>query len=307
MDWGVHLPHLGRQATRRNLIDFAQHAEGLGYHSAWVSDHIAWPGEVRSKYPYSDDGSFAPPPDMPWLDPIGTLFFVAGCTERIHLGTTVLILGYRPAVLTAKAISSLDSVSDGRVILGVGVGWMREEFDVLGMPYDHRGKRADEMLQLFAELFAKDQPRWSGEYYQVPMIGFEPKPIHRRVPVWVGGDTDPAFRRTVRFGDGFHAAFQPIAEVQAAWTAIHEVASEAGRDLSSQPLRLSVRLYLDPASSMPSAKSIAGSKEQMVDTIGAWQAIGVDHILLDPVAPGGFSARRQAIESFMTDVAPSAG
>lgn len=301
MDWGVHLPHLGRQATRRNLIDFAQHAESLGYHSAWVSDHIAWPAEIRSKYPYSDDGSFAPAPDMPWLDPIGTMFFVAGCTERIRLGTTVLILGYRPPVLMAKAISSLDSVSEGRVILGVGVGWMREEFDVLGMPFDHRGQRADEVLRLLTELFTKDQPSWSGEYYHLPPVGFEPKPVNRRVPVWVGGDTAPAFRRTARFADGFHAAFQSTAEVQAAWKMIRELALEGGRDPSS--LRLSVRLYLDPSSSMPPAKSIAGSREQMRDTIGAWQAIGVDHILLDPVAPGGFPGRRQAIESFMTDVA----
>ena len=121
--------------------------------------------------------------------------------------------------------------------------------------------------------------------------------------MWVGGDTEPAFRRVARFGDAFHAAFQPIDEVQASWARIGELAAEAGRDRSS--LRLSVRLYLDPASSMPPAKSIAGSKEQMLDTIGAWQAIGVDHILLDPVAPGGFAARRQAIETFMTDVAAS--
>jgi probable F420-dependent oxidoreductase len=300
MDWGVHLPHLGRQATRRNLIDFAQHAESLGYHSAWVSDHIAWPRDIESKYPYSDDGSFAAAPDMPWLDPIGTMFFVAGCTERIRLGTTVLILGYRPPVQTAKAISSLDTVSEGRVILGVGVGWMREEFEILGMPFGHRGKRADELLGLFAELFSNDEPKWSGEYYQVPPIGFEPKPVNRRVPVWVGGDTERAFRRVARFGDAFHAAFQPVAEVETAWKQVCELAAHAGRDPSS--LRLSVRLYLDPASSMPAAKSIAGSNEQMRDTIGAWQAIGVDHILLDPVAPGGFPARRQAIESFMTDV-----
>ncbi|MBO0727812.1 MAG: LLM class F420-dependent oxidoreductase [Acidimicrobiaceae bacterium] len=303
MDWGVHLPHLGRQATRRNLIDFAQHAENLGYHSAWVSDHIAWPRAIESKYPYSEDGSFAASPDMPWLDPLGTMFFVAGCTERIRLGTTVLILGYRPAVLTAKAISSLDSVSEGRVILGVGVGWMREEFEILGMPFDHRGKRADELLQLFAELFSNDEPTWSGEYYNVPQIGFAPKPVNRGVPVWVGGDTEPAFRRAARFGDAFHAAFQPVAEVHAAWKRVCELAADAGRDPAS--LRLSVRLYLDPASSMPAATSIAGSKEQMLDTVGGWQAIGVDHILLDPVAPGGYAARRQAMETFMTDVAAS--
>ena len=106
----------------------------FGFHSGWVSDHVAWPSTIASHYPYSDDGSFAPPVDMPWLDPIGTLFFIAGCTETLKLGSTVLILGYRPPVLTAKAIASLDHLSEGHVILGVGVGWIREEFTVLGMP-----------------------------------------------------------------------------------------------------------------------------------------------------------------------------
>jgi probable F420-dependent oxidoreductase len=239
---------------------------------------------------------------MPWLDPIGTLFFVAGCTERLKLGPTVLILGYRPPVHTAKAIASLDVMSEGRVILGVGVGWMREEFEVLGMPYDHRGKRADEQLALFERFFVDVEPSFHGEYYDVPAVGFEPKPFNGRVPIWVGGDSEPAFRRAVRFGDGFHAAFQTVGDVEAAWTRIGELCSEAGRDRGE--LRLSVRLYLDPNQSMPEAKSIGGSTEQMVDTVGRWQGIGVDHILLDPVAPGGFPGRMSAIESFMTEVAP---
>lgn len=302
MDWGIHLPHLGRQATRRNLIEFAQHAEQLGFHSGWVSDHVAWPGRIDSAYPYTDDGSFAPPPDMPWLDPIGTMFFVAACTETLKLGPTVLILGYRPPVLTAKAIASLDHLSEGRVILGVGVGWMREEFEVLGMPYDQRGKRADEQLELFRRFFAEDSPSFSGEYYDVPEVGFEPKPRDRSVPIWVGGDSEATFRRIARFGDAFHAAFQPLATVEASWARVRHHVIEAGRDPSS--VRLSIRLYLDPAGSMPSAKSLAGSNDEMVDTIGRWADIGVDHILLDPVAPGGVTGRRAAMEAFMVDVAP---
>lgn len=302
MQYGIHLPHLGRQATRSNLIEFAQHAEQLGFHSGWVSDHVAWPKDIASRYPYTDDGSFAPPIDMPWLDPIGTLFFVAGVTETLQLGTTVLILGYRPPVLTAKAIASLDHLSGGRVLLGVGVGWMREEFEVLGMPYDHRGARADEQLALFRSLFTEDEPSFSGEYYEVPTVGFEPKPA-RPVPIWVGGDSEPAFRRVARGGDVFHAAFQPVDVVAASWARIAEMAAEEGRDPGS--VGLSVRLYLDPAGSMPATKSIAGSADEMVDTIGQWADIGVQHILLDPVAPGGFDGRRAAMERFMVDVAPS--
>jgi alkanesulfonate monooxygenase SsuD/methylene tetrahydromethanopterin reductase-like flavin-dependent oxidoreductase (luciferase family) len=148
MDWGIHLPHLGKQASGKALVSFAQRAEALGFHSGWVSDHIAWPRDIESRYPYTPDGAFPAAPDLPWLDPLGTLFFVAGCTTTLKLGTTVLILGYRPPVQTAKAIASLDVVSDGRVILGVGVGWMREEFEVLGMPFDHRGRRVDEQLSI---------------------------------------------------------------------------------------------------------------------------------------------------------------
>jgi probable F420-dependent oxidoreductase len=304
MDWGIHLPHLGRQGTRRGLIDFAQHAEALGFHSGWVSDHVAWPRAIASRYPYTDDGSFAPAPDMPWLDPIGTMFFVAGCTERMLLGSTVLILGYRPPVLTAKAIASLDVVSGGRAILGVGVGWMREEFEVLGMPFDHRGRRADEQLELFATLFRDEFPSHHGAFYDVPEIGFAPKPVRGRVPIWVGGDTEPAFRRVARHGDAWHAAFQPLDEVAAGWRRVGELCEDAGREPSA--VRLSVRLYLDPERSMAAAKSIAGSPSEMVDTIGSWAAIGVDHILLDPVAPGGLDGRRAAMERFMTEVAPQA-
>ncbi len=304
MDWGIHLPHLGRQGTRQGLIDFAQQAESLGFHSAWVSDHVAWPREIASKYPYTDDGSFAPAPDMPWLDPIGTMFFVAGCTERILLGSTVLILGYRPPVLTAKAIASLDVVSGGRAILGVGVGWMREEFAVLGMPFDHRGRRADEQLELFEALFGEPFPSYHGEFYDVPEIGFAPKPVNGRVPIWVGGDTEPAWQRVARHGDAWHAAFQPLDEVAAGWGRVGELCAEAGRDPAA--VRMSVRLYLDPEGSMPASKSIAGPPGQMIDTIGEWASIGVDHILLDPVAPGGLDGRRAAMERFMTEVAPSA-
>jgi probable F420-dependent oxidoreductase len=305
IDWGIHLPHLGRQATREGLIRFAQKADQLGFHSGWVSDHVAWPRDITSKYPYTDDGSFPPPPDMSWLDPIGTMFFVAGVTENLKLGPTVLVLGYRLPVVTAKAIASLDVLSGGRVILGVGVGWMREEFEVLGMPFDHRGKRADEQLELFLELFTEDHPSYQGTYYQIPEIGFEPKPAQAKVPVWVGGDTEPAFKRVVRYGDAFHAAFEPIDNVERGWARIGELCDEAGRDRNE--LTLSIRLYLDPASQMPAKKSIAGSPEQMLDTIGRWRDIGVSHILLDPVTRGGVDGRIEAMEAFMADVAAKAG
>jgi alkanesulfonate monooxygenase SsuD/methylene tetrahydromethanopterin reductase-like flavin-dependent oxidoreductase (luciferase family) len=173
---------------------------------------------------------------------------------------------------------------------------------VLGMPYDHRGKRADEQLELFRTFFADPAPSFAGEFYDVPQVGFEPKPVNRAVPIWVGGDSEAAFRRLARFGDALHAAFQPLTTVEANWARAREAVAAEGRDPAS--VRLSIRLYLDPERSMPAEKSIAGSPAEMLDTVGGWQAIGVDHILLDPVAPGGLSGRRAAMERFMVDVAP---
>lgn len=303
MDIGVHLPQLGRGATRSALKEFCAEAERLGVHSGWVSDHIAWPADISSKYPYTDDGSFPAPNSMAWLEPIGTLLFVAAITEKMMLGQTVLIMGYRPPVQTAKLIATLDVLSEGRAILGAGIGWMREEFEVLGMPFDHRGKRADEQLEIFEKLFTHETPTYDGEYYSFPPIKFEPKPVQARIPVWIGGASEPAYRRTARFGDCFHAAFEPVDRVAEEWERVLELTAEAGR--SASDMQLSIRLYLDPASNMKPALSIAGSAEQMIDTMSQWKAIGADHILVDITAPGGPSARLEAMQAFMTDVVPN--
>ena len=305
MDIGVHLPQLGRGATRSALKTFCAEAERLGVHSGWVSDHIAWPTDIESKYPYTDDGSFPAPNSMAWLDPIGTLLFVAGITEKMMLGQTVLIMGYRPPVQTAKLMATLDVLSEGRAILGAGIGWMREEFEVLGMPYDNRGKRADEQLEIFHELFTADSPSYDGQFYSFPEIKFEPKPVQEHMPVWIGGASEPAFRRTARFGDCFHAAFEPIETVEAEWKRVQELTVEAGRSLDE--MQLSIRLYLDPASAMRPELSIAGSAEQMTETASKWATIGVDHILVDITAPGGPDARLEAMQAFMTDVVPNIG
>lgn len=303
MQYGVHLPQLGRTADRKTLIEWAEEADRLGLHSGWVSDHVAWPREIESKYPYTDDGSFPGGFDMPWLDPLGTLMFVAARTERLKLGTTVLILGYRPPVLTAKFWASLDVLSEGRTLLGVGVGWMKEEFDVLGMPFDHRGARGDEQLEVFDRLFSSANPTFDGRFYQFPEIGFSPKPVQSPVPIWVGGNSDAAFRRTARYGHCFHAAFQKRDTVVEEWAAVRSACEAIGRDPGE--VELSIRLYLDPDSRMEPAKSIQGSADQMAATVGEWAAIGVDHILVDVVAGGGPQGRLDALRTFMTDVAPS--
>jgi len=302
MDWGAHLPHLGRRIDHGTLRNFAQEAERLGCHSLWSSDHICWPASILSKYPYTDDGSFGPDTDMGWLDAISTLTFVAACTETVRLGTSVLILPYRQPVQTAKQIASLDVLSGGRTILGVGVGWMAEEAAVLGMPWDRRGARADEQLEIFERLFGEPAPSFQGEHYSFPEVGFEPKPIQQPLPVWVGGSSPAAFRRVARFGQGFHAAFQAPEVVRAEWESAQAECEAIGRDPAE--LTLSLRIYLDPAQAMPKEQSLGGSKNEMLEMIAGLQDIGVSHLLLDPVARGGVPARLDALRAFMEDVAP---
>jgi len=302
MEFGVHLPQLGRNVAREPLIDFARAIEGAGYASGWVSDHVCWPAEIASKYPYTEDGSFAPAPDMGWLDPIGTQLFVAGVTTTLRLGFTVLILPYRQPVATAKQLATLDVLSNGRLILGCGIGWMAEEAAILGMPWDRRGARTNEQLELFELLFQDPSPRFDGEFYQLPEVGFEPKPVQSPVPVWVGGNTDAAYRRAARYGSGLHAAFEPREVVSDAWQQVLRHTGALGRDPAA--MTLSVRLYLDAVGSMESAKSIAGSTAEMQDQVAAWRGIGVSHLVLDPVARGGIEGRRDAVLAFAESVMP---
>ena len=193
-------------------------------------------------------------------------------------------------------------MSEGRLILGVGVGWMREEAEVLGMPWDNRGKRSDEQLEIFETLFNDETPSYSGDFYSFPEVRFEPKPVQKPVPVWVGGNSKAAFRRTARFGHAFHAAFEPLAIVKDEWRQIREECEAIGREPES--LDLSLRMFLDPDETMEPFKSIAGSPDQMVDTISQVQEIGVSHILVDPVARGGVEGRLEALSEFMTNIAP---
>ena len=223
-------------------------------HSVWVSDHITWPERIESPYPYTEDGVWpSRDPHTPRLDAIGTLLFVAGFTQRVQLGSTVLILGYRPPVQTAKLWATLDAVSGGRAILGVGVGWMREEFETLGMPFDHRGARADEQLEVFEALFTQESPSYEGRFYRFPPVGFEPKPLGGRIPIWVGGDSQAALRRAARYGDALHAAHRSVQEVAQQWTDVRRYCEELGRDPADLQLSVRLRLDFDGVSDRPNA------------------------------------------------------
>ena len=180
MEFGLSLPSRGATTTTDNLRLLAQHAETVGLDSIWVSDHIIVPQQIESFYPYDPNGAFPAAPEQDYYEPLTTLTYLAACTTRVQLGTSVLILPYRNALLTAKIVSTLDTLSGGRVILGVGVGWMEEEFVALGLDtFRQRGAVSDEYIRVFRTLWTDDAPSFNGEHVRFDNIGFAPRPVRR--------------------------------------------------------------------------------------------------------------------------------
>jgi probable F420-dependent oxidoreductase len=184
------------------LLPIAQRADELGYDSVWISEHLVFPSEVASRYPY--DPAVGPPsPSTPLFDPLLTLAHLAALTQRIQLGTAVYVLPLRHPVVAAKLAATLDVLSGGRAILGVGAGWLEEEFDVIGAPWDHRGSRMEESLQIMRRLWTEPRVAHQGDFYSFDEVGFEPKPARAPVPILIGGETPAALGRAARCGDGW--------------------------------------------------------------------------------------------------------
>ena len=308
--FGTSMPSRGDTASPENLRTLAQRAESLGFDSVWVSDHIILPRKVDSFYPYAADGVATFRPDEDYYDPLATLNFLAGCTQKIRLGTHVLILPYRNPVVTAKMLSTLDVLSGGRVILGAGVGWMEEEFQALGLDtYAQRGAVTDEYIQLFKELWTKDEPEFQGEHYQLSGMGFMPKPVQKpHPPIWIGGHTNPAIRRAAEYGDGWMpiglrppAILEPE-ELAEKIARLRRLTVRAGRPEDAVSLCFSTGVTFDDS---PGAtrRMMSGRAEQIATDLRQYQDLGVRNFILG--FPGdSVAALDEAMEQFSKQVMP---
>jgi probable F420-dependent oxidoreductase len=196
----------------------------------------------ESRYPYSPDGRIAVPADADWLDPLVTLSFVAAATKRIGLATGVLLLPEHNPVLLAKQAASVDVLSGGRLTLGVGVGWSREEFEALGVPFARRGRRADEYLQAMRTLWREDLASFEGEFVSFDHVRVNPKPLRdRKIPIVIGGNSDAALRRVANFGDGWYGFnLSGVEEVQQRIATLKRLCQERGRELGELQLSVAV-------------------------------------------------------------------
>jgi len=290
---GFHLPQVGPLATRENMRLAAQTVEELGFDSLWVSEHIVVPRKSATRYPGSASGQFPVPPDMPFLEPISTLLFVAGCTERVQLGTSICVLPCRNPVIVAKELATLDVLSGGRLIFGAGVGWWAEEFAMLGVPFQQRGARTDEYIQLIKKLWTEDNPSFRGRFWQIEEVGFAPKPLQKpHPPIWVGAWTEPGLRRAGRLGDAWHAAWTPPELLAQMFARVQAYAREAGRD--PKTIELTLRASL----------TATEDSQRTIERLKSYQEVGVSHLVLE-MWVGSVEQFRQALERFSREVRPA--
>ncbi|MCI0549155.1 MAG: LLM class F420-dependent oxidoreductase [Candidatus Rokubacteria bacterium] len=281
MKIGCHLPMFGPVATRENVLGFARRMEALGFDSLWASDHVVVPQRIRSRYPYNEQGQFPLPPDSHFLEPLTLLALVGAVTERVSLGTTVLVLPHRHPVLAAKMLASLDHLTGGRVILGAGVGWMREEIELLGAPFERRGAWSDEAIRVMRACWAEDRPRHHGEFFSFEEIGLFPKPLRRDIPIWIGGHTERALRRVVELGDGWHAAFPTLAGLGDGIDTLRAECARRGRAFGELHVSVRAGLSIRPSPLGPDRRLLQGSAEEIARDLEALERLGVGTVLLE--------------------------
>jgi len=286
MKIGVWIPNCRHLATPEIIKTTAVRAEALGYDSVWVSDHVV--------VPHANVVNFG----ETIFDPLITLGVVAGATRRVQLGTTVLIIPYRNAVVTAKMISSLDALSGGRVLFGIGAGWVAAESAMLGLPFKERGAMTDEYLRAMQELWTSRRPAFNGAYTQFSDLVFEPKPTQKpHPPIWVGGHSKAALRRTAEFGAAWHPINRPVEELRASQAEIARLCQARGRaNVPALTLRNDVRIVRPGESAPKSAHAgrvLAGSPADLVEQIGELAAIGVEHLVCEFLAADGRELEEQ--------------
>jgi probable F420-dependent oxidoreductase len=303
MEFGCHLPVFGPAATRAGLLTFAREMEGLGYDSLWASDHIVIPHTIRSRYPYSDTGQFPLAADATFLEPLTALAMVAGVTERVKLGTTVIVLPHRHPVLAAKMLSTLDHLSGGRVILGAGVGWMREEIELLGAPFDERGAWSDEAIRIMRACWRDERTRFHGRYFSFDDIGCFPKPVRGDIPIWMGGHSKPALRRIVALADGWHAAFPTAAGLEAGLSALREECARQKRPFDELSITLRAGLAIRTSPGGPDRRALQGTPEEIVADLRAFKALGVTHVLME-ASYRDLGQMTRTFEAFARDIRP---
>lgn len=303
MKLGFGLPVVGAWATPDNQVRVAQHAEALGYHSLWVLQRLLYALAPQNDYP--------PMPGQPWprafesvADPTVSLAYVAGVTRRIRLGTSVLIMPYYSPILMAKQLATLDRLSGGRLDVGLGIGWSKDEYEASGVPFSARGRRGDEFIRCLKALWTEDVVEFAGEFYRVPRSKVEPKPVQKpHPPITIGGYGPSVVRRAVTLGDGFSGGNTPLDQVAPLVKQIREAADAAGRDPKTLHIVCRGSFVLHGAPQGRDRRALWGNLDEIREDIRRYAGLGLTELFLE----GNFSLADQPVEralDLMATLAP---
>jgi probable F420-dependent oxidoreductase len=289
MRYGFYLPTRGHTAEPDALETLVSRGEALGFSSTMIADHIVFPVKIASKYPYTADGRFPGHGDA--LEQLSLMAFVAAKTRSLRLVTSVMILPYRNPVFTAKALATIDVLSRGRVTVGVGVGWLEEEFRALGAAdFARRGAVSDEYLRIFKTLWTTSPASFKGEFYQFDEIQCLPHPVQKpHPPIWIGGHSKAALRRAARFGDGWHPVGAnpavPLgpADLRASLEELSRLTEAEGRDPKTLTISYKAPVYDvgKPVAPGVARRPFTGTSEQIRDDIETFARLGVSELIFD--------------------------
>jgi probable F420-dependent oxidoreductase len=289
MRYGFYLPTRGQTASPEALDTLVARAEEWGFSSVMIADHIVFPVTIESKYPYTVSGAFPGQGDA--LEQLSLMAFVAGKSRTLRLISSVMILPYRNPVVTAKMLATIDVLSRGRVTVGVGVGWLREEFEALGAPdFDRRGAVSDEYLRIFKALWTQNPASYHGEFYRFDSVRCLPHPVQKpHPPIWVGGHSKAALRRVARLGDGWHPVGANPAvplrppELRALLDDLRRLTEAEGRDFSTLTISYKAPIY-DSGQGVDGGaerRPFSGSQQAIADDIGTFAGLGVSELIFD--------------------------
>lgn len=272
MRYGFCIPHHRPLATRDLIIESARRGESLGYDTIWLSDHIVPPNTAEER------------PRRIFYEPLALAGHLAAITSRVRIGTSVLVIPYRDPIVTAKQIATIDDMSGGRLLLGVGVGHLQAEFAALGVPFAARGRLTDEYLAVMRELWANDAPIFAGETVSFANVNFWPKPAQRPgPPIYVAGHTPPAIRRAAAIGDGWHPVNMPLSHLDEGIARFRAACAGAGRP-ADLPIAMRFNLSIRESGDGP-RRPFAGAPEQIVEDMHVCAAAGVDELNFDFAVP----------------------
>lgn len=286
MHIGCSAPVSGPLIGPDSLVRIATEAEMLGFDYVTVSDHVMIPTSIASRYPYSDSGEFPSGAAAARLEQLTAATFIAAATSKLRIVTSVMVVPHRPAVLTAKILATLDFLSKGRITLGIGAGWCEEEFIAIGAPpFAERGAVTDEYMMVCKELWTADEPKFNGKYVQFNDVLFPPKPVQQPIPIWVGGESGPALRRTAKYGDAWYPIgtnpqfpMDTLTRFKAGAAKLAALTEKAGRD--PKAVALSYRVSSNPEAQPKGTvdgerKLFTGSAADFAGDIKALQDVGV--------------------------------